>query len=116
MLILRSQGVLLPTTIVGSLPRPAWLRGAVFRATGQSADYIDMEHRAVFEDAVRLAVADQRADGIDIVSATPALQIVCRDAKCRTPDRQRYLCNRHGRRGVAKRPRYRAQIVRQEQT
>ena len=68
MLVLRSQGVLLPTTIVGSLPRPAWLRGAVFRATGQSADYIDMEHRAVFEDAVRLAVADQRADGIDIVS------------------------------------------------
>jgi methionine synthase II (cobalamin-independent) len=67
-LVLRSQGVLLPTTIVGSLPRPAWLRGAVFRATGQSADYIDMEHRAVFEDAVRLAAADQRADGIDIVS------------------------------------------------
>ena len=38
MLVLRSQGVLLPTTIVGSLPRPAWLRGAVFRATGQSAE------------------------------------------------------------------------------
>ena len=68
MLVLRSRGVLLPTTIVGSLPRPVWLRGAVFRAAGQSADYIDMEHRAVFEDAVRLAVADQRADGIDIVS------------------------------------------------
>jgi len=67
-LVLRSQGVFLPTTIVGSLPRPVWLRGAVFRPAGQSADYIDMEHRAVFEDAVRLAVADQRADGIDIVS------------------------------------------------
>lgn len=67
MLALRSRNVFLPTTIVGSLPRPVWLRGAVFHAA-PSVDYIDMHHRAVFEDAVRLAVADQLEAGIDVVS------------------------------------------------
>jgi 5-methyltetrahydropteroyltriglutamate--homocysteine methyltransferase len=68
MLALRSRNVFLPTTIVGSLPRPVWLRGAVFHATAPSVEYIDMHHRAIFEDAVRLAAADQQAAGIDIVS------------------------------------------------
>jgi methionine synthase II (cobalamin-independent) len=66
--VLRPEDIFLPTTIVGSLPRPVWLRGAVFRSAGQYSGYIDMHHRAVFEDAVRLAVADQRAAGVDIPS------------------------------------------------
>lgn len=66
--LLRDRNVLLPATVVGSLPRPSWLRGAVFRESGQSVDYVDMDRRAVFEDAVRLAVRDQQAAGLDIVS------------------------------------------------
>jgi methionine synthase II (cobalamin-independent) len=66
--MLRHRDILLPATVVGSLPRPSWLRGAVFRETGHSVDYVDMDRRAAFEDAVRLAVRDQQAAGLDIVS------------------------------------------------
>jgi methionine synthase II (cobalamin-independent) len=66
--LLRGSDVLLPVTVVGSLPRPPWLRGAVFREVGHSVDYVDMDRRAAFEDAVKLAVRDQEAAGLDIVS------------------------------------------------
>lgn len=60
--------VLLPTTMVGSWPRPLWLRGGVLRESVNDLDYIDMYQRTLFEDAVRLCVKDQELAGLDIVT------------------------------------------------
>lgn len=60
--------VLLPTTMVGSWPRPLWLRGGVLRESPTDLDYIDMYQRTLFEDAVRLCVKDQDLAGLDIVT------------------------------------------------
>ena len=70
MLVLRSQGVLLPTTIVGSLPRPAWLRGAVFRALraegiGVNVHYIPVHRHAYYLErfpGVSMPVAEAAYD------------------------------------------------------
>jgi 5-methyltetrahydropteroyltriglutamate--homocysteine methyltransferase len=57
---------LIPTTIVGSMPRPAWLVddwysiAANWRLSGAALN-------EGFDDATRLALADQAAAGIDIV-------------------------------------------------
>lgn len=61
------QDVLLPTTMVGSYPRPNWLRGKVFSEFDEP-DYIDYSTKEAFEDAVRLCVDDQIRAGLDIVS------------------------------------------------
>ncbi len=60
--------VLLPTTMVGSWPRPLWMRGGVLRESVDDLDYIDMYQRTLFEDAVRLCVKDQDLAGLDIVT------------------------------------------------
>ena len=59
-----SYGVLFPTSIVGSLPRPAYVKDLIsddFR--GSAADY-----RRLMENAVRSAVAMQEMAGLDVVS------------------------------------------------
>ena len=48
--------ILLPTTMVGSWPRPLWLRGGVLRTSPYELDHTDMYQRTLFEDAVRLCV------------------------------------------------------------
>jgi len=55
----------LPTTIVGSLPKPAWLsESATLRAAWRlEGDAL----REAQDDAVRLALADQETAGIDVV-------------------------------------------------
>src|SRR5712691_6097851 len=56
----------IPTTIIGSLPKPAWL----------TSEWYSVEERwsltgaaliEAFDDATRLALADQESAGIDIV-------------------------------------------------
>lgn len=65
---LNGRDVLLPTTMVGSWPRPLWLRGAVLRESVTDLDYVDAYQRTLYEDAVRLCVKDQDLAGIDIVA------------------------------------------------
>ena len=60
--------ILLPTTMVGSWPRPLWLRGGVLRQSPHEVDFPDMYQRTLYEDAVRLAVKDQDLAGLDIVT------------------------------------------------
>jgi 5-methyltetrahydropteroyltriglutamate--homocysteine methyltransferase len=62
------RDVLLPTTMVGSWPRPLWMRGGVLRESVHDLDYIDMYQRTLYEDAVRLCVKDQDLAGLDIVT------------------------------------------------
>ena len=59
--------VLLPTTMVGSYPRPAWfthqLAGRdIFEA------FKDARHVEAFEDAVRVVIADQERAGLDLLT------------------------------------------------
>lgn len=61
----RDREILLPTTMVGSYPRPHWLTGKVFGELGEP-DYIDYRTKENFEDAVRLCVDDQARAGIDV--------------------------------------------------
>lgn len=60
--------ILLPTTMVGSWPRPLWLRGGVLRESAYDVDFPDMFQRTLYEDAVRLCVKDQDLAGLDIVT------------------------------------------------
>ena len=62
------RDILLPTTMVGSWPRPLWLRGGVLRQSPYEVDFPDMYQRTLYEDAVRLAVKDQDLAGLDIVT------------------------------------------------
>jgi 5-methyltetrahydropteroyltriglutamate--homocysteine methyltransferase len=58
---------LLPTTMVGSYPRPSW-----FRYQLEGRDILDafkvLHHKEAFEDAVRVVLKDQEEAGLDIVS------------------------------------------------
>ena len=65
---LAERDILLPTTMVGSWPRPLWLRGAVLRESVDDLDYVDAYQRTLYEDAVRLCVKDQDLAGLDIVT------------------------------------------------
>ena len=65
---LNGRDILLPTTMVGSWPRPLWLRGAVLRESVNDLDYVDAHRRTLYEDAVRLCVKDQDLAGLDIVT------------------------------------------------
>ncbi|KWW99070.1 5-methyltetrahydropteroyltriglutamate--homocystein e methyltransferase [Carbonactinospora thermoautotrophica] len=63
---IKGEDVLLPTTMVGSYPRPNWLRGKVFGEFDEP-DYIDYGTKEAYEDAVRLCVDDQIRAGFDVV-------------------------------------------------
>lgn len=62
----RDQHILLPTTMVGSYPRPHWLDGKVFGEYDEP-DFINYRIKENFTDAVRLCVDDQRRAGIDVL-------------------------------------------------
>lgn len=57
----------LPTTMVGSYPRPLWLEGKVFGEVDDE-DYPNMRARNYYEDAVKLCVKEQDLAGLDIVT------------------------------------------------
>jgi len=67
-MLIGGHDVLLPTTMVGSWPRPLWMRGGVLRESVHDVDYVDMYQRTLYEDAVRLCVKDQDLAGLDIVT------------------------------------------------
>ena len=62
----RDQDILLPTTMVGSYPKPEWLHGKIFGEYDEP-DYINYRIKERYEDAVRLCVDDQKRAGIDMI-------------------------------------------------
>src|SRR5688500_17901398 len=58
---------ILPTTMVGSYPRPSW-----FRHQLEGRDVLEAfkvsHHREAFEDAVRVVLADQEEAGLDLLA------------------------------------------------
>jgi 5-methyltetrahydropteroyltriglutamate--homocysteine methyltransferase len=69
MVQIRGEEVLLPTTIVGSYPRPMFLRGKVFPLTGvHSPEFPSFEVRSNYRNAVALALKDMTDAGLDVVT------------------------------------------------
>lgn len=62
-----SDGVVLPTTVTGSWPRPSWF-GVGLGGRSVSAGLNDLVFREQFLDALQVVVADQERAGLDIVS------------------------------------------------
>lgn len=59
---------LLPTTQVGSYPRPLFMEGPVFGTGNQDAEYVSYRQRELYRDAVSLVVKDQLDAGLDVVT------------------------------------------------
>src|SRR5688572_15937238 len=58
---------LLPTTMVGSYPRPAWFREQL--AGRDLLEAFKLAHHAeAFDDALRVTLADQEEAGLDVVA------------------------------------------------
>jgi 5-methyltetrahydropteroyltriglutamate--homocysteine methyltransferase len=62
-----TENTLLPTTVTGSWPRPAWYR-ANMRGRRFSHCMLDREYREQFTDATSVVVSDQEFAGLDIIS------------------------------------------------
>ena len=62
-----SAGVVLPTTIIGSLPRPSWYTQNLGRREFREA-MIDRAYREQYLDAVSTYIRDQEVAGLDIVT------------------------------------------------
>jgi 5-methyltetrahydropteroyltriglutamate--homocysteine methyltransferase len=58
---------LLPTTMVGSYPRPAWFRDQLAGRDIREAFKV-IYHQEAFEDAVRTVIADQEQAGLDLLT------------------------------------------------
>ena len=67
-MLIGSQDILLPTTMVGNYPNPRWYDGHGF-ATLPKGEFIhDSISKEAFEDAVGSIVHDQEAAGLDVIS------------------------------------------------
>jgi 5-methyltetrahydropteroyltriglutamate--homocysteine methyltransferase len=62
-----TAGVVLPTTIIGSLPRPAWYTQNLGRREFREA-MVDRSYREQYLDAVSTYLRDQEVGGLDIVT------------------------------------------------
>jgi 5-methyltetrahydropteroyltriglutamate--homocysteine methyltransferase len=62
-----TAGVVLPTTIIGSLPRPAWYTQNLGRREFREA-MVDRTYREQYLDAVSTYLRDQEVAGLDIVT------------------------------------------------
>ena len=60
-----SAAVVLPTSIIGSLPRPAWY-DAVLGASSFLEAMMNARYREQYEDAVSVHLRDQETAGLDI--------------------------------------------------
>jgi 5-methyltetrahydropteroyltriglutamate--homocysteine methyltransferase len=58
---------ILPTTMVGSYPRPKWFRDQLLGRDIRVA-FKAVDHAEAFDDATRLAIRDQEEAGLDIVT------------------------------------------------
>src|SRR5213593_2802711 len=57
----------LPTTMVGSYPRPKWFRDQLLGRDIRVA-FKSVDHAEAFNDATRVAILDQEEAGLDIVT------------------------------------------------
>src|SRR5215831_19828060 len=62
-----SAGVMLPTSIIGSLPRPAWYTSALGSKSFLEA-MVNSRWREQYEDAVSCFLRAQETAGLDIVT------------------------------------------------
>src|SRR5262249_59677751 len=60
-----SAGTVLPTSIIGSLPRPAWYTAVLGRQSFLEA-MVNARYREQYEDAVSVHVRAQETAGLDI--------------------------------------------------
>src|SRR5215467_14329438 len=60
-----SAGIVLPTSIIGSLPRPAWYTAVLGRQTFLEA-MVNARYREQYEDAVSVHLRAQETAGLDI--------------------------------------------------
>jgi methionine synthase II (cobalamin-independent) len=67
-MLVGSQDVLLPTTMVGNYPNPRWYDGQAYAVYPKGEFVYDAISREAFEDAVGAIVHDQEAAGIDVIS------------------------------------------------
>jgi 5-methyltetrahydropteroyltriglutamate--homocysteine methyltransferase len=65
---LRGQDVLLPTTMVGSYPRPIYMQGRVFDVGTEAQEFPSFRTRELYRSAVAAVVHDQEKIGLDIVT------------------------------------------------
>jgi 5-methyltetrahydropteroyltriglutamate--homocysteine methyltransferase len=59
--------VVLPTTMVGSYPRPRWFRQQL-RGRDIRVAFKEVEHEEAYQDATKIAIDDQETAGLDIVT------------------------------------------------
>ena len=62
-----SDGVILPTSIIGSLPRPAWFTDSIGLRSFLEC-MVDSRFREQYEDAVGAHLRDQELAGLDILT------------------------------------------------
>ena len=62
-----SAGIALPTSIIGSLPRPAWYNAVLGRKSFLEA-MVNSRYREQYEDAVSCFLRMQEVAGLDIVT------------------------------------------------
>src|SRR5215813_4014211 len=62
-----SAGVMLPTSIIGSLPRPAWYMATLGNKSFLEA-MVNSRYREQYEDAVSTFLRAQENAGLDIVT------------------------------------------------
>jgi methionine synthase II (cobalamin-independent) len=65
---LRGREVLLPTTHVGSYPRPVYMQGPVFDPGADAPEFPSFRTRELYRSAVAAVVRDQERAGLDIVT------------------------------------------------
>jgi 5-methyltetrahydropteroyltriglutamate--homocysteine methyltransferase len=65
---LRGHEVLLPTTQVGSYPRPIYMQGRVFEVGIDAQEFPSFRTRELYRSAVAAVVRDQERVGLDIVT------------------------------------------------
>lgn len=67
-MLVGSEDILLPTTMVGNYPNPRWYDGHAFAQYPRGEFIYDAISREAYEDAVLAVVHDQEAAGIDVIS------------------------------------------------
>jgi 5-methyltetrahydropteroyltriglutamate--homocysteine methyltransferase len=65
---LRDKDVLLPTTHVGSYPRPIYMQGKVFEPGVDASEFPSFRTRELYRHAVAAVIRDQERVGLDIVT------------------------------------------------
>ncbi len=62
-----TEGVVLPTAVTGSWPRPPWFQGGLWGRTVSDA-LVDLSYREPFSDAISTVISDQERAGLDILT------------------------------------------------